>query len=237
MEDHPTASGPTTIRLALAEQVAHEARTRWGAACRAVAVYGSVAHGAARRYSDLEVVVLTTEEVVAQETQVIRDGILVEVDVLPARAMLSAAGRVTPFWGLEADQYRVFAPLYDPSALFPQVRAASLAVPPVAFVQPLHHNELGLLEVLGKFCNAADEQDAATMRDVGWQYAHAAALRAALLDRRPFESGRTLWANARGRGFGLNALISALAEGPAASLPEAVLAVTRAFGIAWPLSP
>lgn len=237
MEDHPTASGPTTIRLALAEQVAHEARTRWGDACRAVAVYGSVAHGAARRYSDLEVVVLTTDDVVAEETQVIRDGILVEVDVLPATRMLSAAARVTPFWGLEADQYRVFYPLYDPSALFPQVRATSLAVPTAAFVQPLRDNELRLLEVFGKFSNARDDQDAATMCDTGWRYAHAAALRTALLDGRPFESGRTLWADARTRGFGLDDLISALAEGSAPSLPERVLAVHRAFGITWPLSP
>ena len=145
------SASPTAVRLALARDLADESRQRWGEDCLAVAAYGSVAHAAAQRYSDVEVVVLTTDEVAAEETQVIRDGILVEVDVLPARAMLSAAGRVTSFWGLEADQYRVFAPLYDPSGWFPQVRAASLAVSLDAFVQPLHDNALRLLEVLGKF--------------------------------------------------------------------------------------
>lgn len=214
-----------------------EARRRWGADCLAVAAYGSVAHGAARRYSDLEVVVLTSDDVPAQESQHVRDGVLVEVDLLPATRMLRAAGRVTVFWGLEADQYRVFQSLYDPSALLAQVRAASLAVPAAAFVQPLHDSALRLLELLGKFCNAADDHDSATMRDVGWRYAHGAALRAALLDRRPYESGRTLWADARGRGYGLSALIAALADGPALSLPEPLLGVHRAFGIAWPLAP
>ena len=189
-----------------------------------VAAYGSVAHGAARRYSDPEVVVVTMDEVVAEETQDVRKGVVVEVGVLPATPMLSAATWASPFWGLEAEPYRVFAPLYDPSALFPQVRAASRAVPPAAFVQPLDEKAQasgGIRHVLQRGRRARRREHARCRR----RYAHAAALRAALLDRRRLEISRALWADARGRGLGLDVLISARAEGPAASRPEPLLAV------------
>ena len=194
-----------------------------------------VAHRAARQHSDLELVVLTTDDAPPKEIQVIHDGILVELDSLPASRMLEAAGRVTAAWGLEADQYRVFAPLYDPDHWFPRVRERSEAVPRAAFAGPLEVNRLRLLEVCGKFFNAMEEGDAASMRDVGWRYAHAAALRVALLQRRPYESGRTLWRDARTRGFELAGLIDALTQEPVGNLAAHVHCVNRALGIPWPL--
>lgn len=227
---------PTAVRLALADRVAAEARERLGPACLAVAAYGSVAHGAARQHSDLELVVLTSDGVAAQEIQSVRGGILVELDILAASRMLEAAGRVTAMWGLEADQYRVFSPLHDPDQWFPRVRARSESVPPQAFAQPLEDNQLRLLEVCGKFFNAAEEGDAATMRDVGWRYAHAAALRVALLQMRPYDSGRTLWRDARTRGFELAGLLDALTEEPTGHLAAHVHRVNGALNLPWPLA-
>ncbi len=62
-------STPTAVRLALANRVAARTRAQLGPECLAVAAYGSVAHRAARQHSDLELVVLTTDDVPPKEIQ------------------------------------------------------------------------------------------------------------------------------------------------------------------------
>jgi kanamycin nucleotidyltransferase len=219
------ATAATERRLAVARSLLPELAAALNDDLVAVAVYGSVAHGQARKYSDLEVVVLTTDAVPSVERQEVRDGILVEVDTLPASRMLAAAGRVGPLWGVEADQYRTFRPLYDPTAVLAAVRGRSLSIASERFQPALDANCLRLLEVRGKFKNALAIGDASTMRDVGWRYAHAAAMRIALLERQPYESGRTLWADASRRGYKMSALVENLTDGPVAEQPGVMAAV------------
>jgi elongation factor P hydroxylase len=79
--------------------------------------------------------------------------------------------------------------------------------------------------VWGKFLNAVSADDRATMRDVGWRYAHAAAMRIALLEQVPYESGRTLWADAVSRGYHMGALVANLTAGPTTDQQNAMRAV------------
>lgn len=225
----PALTTPTGRRVALARRILPEVAAALGDKLVATAAYGSVAHGQAREYSDLEIVVLTTDAVPAAERQEIRDGILVELDSLPVSRMLAAAGRVGPLWGVEADQYRTFAPLYDPQGVLKAVRERSLGIPPEEFAPALVSNRLRLVEVRGKFRNALLARDAATMRDVGWRYAHAAAMRIALLERKPYESGRILWADAARRGYAMGDLVLNLTSGAVADQKGAMAAVWGAI--------
>jgi len=179
----------------------------------AAAVYGSVAHGAARRHSDLEMVVLTTEGVPAEERYFVRAGILVELHRLPASRMVAAAARVGPLWGVEADQYRHHWVLWDADEIFARVRAQALTPPDEAFQQALEAGRYRLRELWGKWLNAEEALDVATMRDVAWQFAHGAAMRLALHERRPYCSGRTLWHEAGQRSEAMARLVAAIVAG------------------------
>jgi predicted nucleotidyltransferase len=221
---------PTKIRRALARMIWAEVQATLGAKALAGAVYGSVAHGSARRYSDLELVVLTTDGVPPAEEQFVRHGILVELDRLPASRMLAAASQVTPLWGIEADQYRYHWEIWDPERIFAQVRARATSVPDTAFRQALHASRYRLQELWGKFLNAAEACEADTAFDVAWRFAHAAAMRLALRERRPFERGRTLWREARERSAWMDQLVDALIGGQLHRIRDAMKAVLVAEG-------
>lgn len=219
---------PTAIRRALARVIGAEVQATLGPKARAAAVYGSVAHGRARRHSDLELVVLTTDDVPPEEEQFVRHGIVVELDRLPAARMLAAASRVTTLWGVEADQYRHHWILWDPDGIFAQVRAKAVSIPDAAYRQALDASRYRLRELWGKFLNATEAGDLDTAVDVAWRFAHAAAMRLALRQRRPFESGRTLWREARERSACMGQLLDALSGGRQAVIRDVLQRILAA---------
>jgi hypothetical protein len=158
-------------------------------------------------------VVLTTDDVSPVEDQFVRHGILVELDRLSASRMLAAASQVRPLWGVEADQYRYHWEIWDPEGIFAQVRTRATSVPDTAFRPALDASRYRLRELWGKFLNAAEASEPDTAFDVAWRFAHAAAMRLALRERRPFESGCTLWREARERSAGIDQLLDAVTGG------------------------
>lgn len=216
---------PTNVRTRLAHALLPPWQAEWGRDLVAAAIYGSVAHQAAEAHSDLEILLLTTDAVPSQEAYGSREGILVELDRLPLSQMLAAAERVGPDWGLEADQYRVFTPLWDPQHVLGEVRRRSLGVCSQAFAGPLRVSRFQLAELWGKLRNAEAAHDGTRVRDVGFLLARRAALTIALLDREPFASARTMWDDVRRRGYAMELLLDVLTQGEVSSVVPAAEAV------------
>ncbi|HLY30477.1 MAG TPA: hypothetical protein VKQ36_05585 [Ktedonobacterales bacterium] len=212
-------------RLALGRTIAARKQAELGGSLLAVALYGSVAHHAAREYSDVEIILLTDDETPALEERFFEQGIMVECDRLPATRMIAAASRVDPEWGIEADQYRHHLVLVDPERLFPQVWAAALNIAEEAFAAPLARSWWWAYELLGKLRNAVGLGDDAQTRYIGWRYAYAVALRIALYEHQPYESLRTLWGDVTTRGYGMRELTATLSGAPLAEVEVSALAV------------
>lgn len=214
-------------RLAIARALVEERRAELGEHLLAAAVYASVAHRAAMPHSDVEVVLLTDESVEAREDLTFERGIMLEADMLPAERMLAAASRVTPRWGIEADQYRHHLVLWDPADLFPRIWEAADTIPEAAFASALARSFWPAFELRGKLLNAALAADWPRVAYGGWEFAYWTAMRIALLERRPYESGRTLWSDVAERGYGMAELIAVLTDGRRERVPAAAEAVWR----------
>ncbi|MEO7002362.1 MAG: kanamycin nucleotidyltransferase C-terminal domain-containing protein [Ktedonobacterales bacterium] len=209
------------IRVEIAREVVKRKQQALGAHLLAAACYGSVAHAAASRYSDVELILLTDDETPAVEEQFFARGIMVECDRLPLTRILAAARRVDPQWGIEADQHLHHLILWDPSGAFAQVQTAAKSVPGEAFASALTPVWWAAWEARGKFRNAALQGDVASMYYSGWLFARNVALRIALHERRPYESLRTIWQDVAARGYGMRELIAALTGGSAEGLSSA----------------
>jgi kanamycin nucleotidyltransferase len=199
------------IRVELAQALVERKRTELGEHLLAAAVYGSVAHGAASTHSDVEVALVTDETVPYGDHWYLDRGIMVEYTCVSAERWLAAAHRIDVAWGVEADQNQHHLVLWDPDGYFPRLQAHARAVPDEAFAPALRESWWRAFEARGKFLNAAEQGgDGARIRYTGWQFAYIAALRIALYERRPYESGRTIWADVAARGYGMRALLLAL---------------------------
>lgn len=220
----------TTRRIHLAEELVMAYRRELGQHLLAAACYGSVAHGRADAHSDLEIIVLTDASIKPVNVHQERYGIAVECDVLPVERLLRAAQVVTIDWGIEADCYRHQRPIWDPTGQFSAVRAASLAIPPERFEDALQQSWWSVREWATKVVAMVDAGNFAGAEFTAWQYLYQVALRIALIQQEPYVSLRTLWQEARARGFGVADMLGVLAGKDAAHLPEAVRAVQQHTG-------
>jgi hypothetical protein len=191
-------------------------------------VIGSVAHNAAAKHSDVELVVVTHSAVPEREEFFFDEGVMVECAVVQAERLLASARSVPWNWGIKADAYRHQFPLWDSDRFFERLRQAAESSTDDDFERALEHSWWILYEEREKFRNAIAEEDVARALYLGWEFAYAAAMRIALRERSPYESVRTLWRDAAARGYGMERLIRALSGG-AAALPE----VTSAVGAVW----
>ncbi len=224
-----TQPSPNDLRLAIARAVIERKHGELDEHLLAAAIYGSVAHHAAQANSDVELVLLTDDATPALEEHFFEQGVMVECDRLPFTRMLAAAPRVTPEWGVEADQCRHHLVIWDPAGLFPQVWAAANSIPEDAWAPALARSWWWAYEMRGKVRNAALLGDDAQTRYWGWRFAYAAAMRIALHERRPYESGRTLWGDVIARGYAMRELTQALGENP----PSALEAIVAAIEAVW----
>ena len=127
----------------------------WELAERLLAAHGQEAilavglHGAGARRgghataeagaTDLEVSVVTTGEEAQVPARTLRyQGLVIDVEVIPADAYLDEAAEVGPLWPLAADQYLHHRPIYDPTDFFGKLRDAHrqaiASSPPQAFL-------------------------------------------------------------------------------------------------------
>ncbi len=217
-------------RLTIAQQIVERKKQDLGDHLRAAACYGSVAHHAASEYSDVEMVLLTDESIPAKEEQFFVQGIMVECDMLPASRMLRAAQRVTKRWGIEADQYRHHLVLLDIDGFFPLLWEAARTLSEAAFTEVLPASWWWCYESRNKVRNAFSAKDGPRIRSEGWFFATAAAMHIALYERRPYESGRTLWQDVATRGYGMRELVALLTTGLLEHILPAVDDVWKQIG-------
>ena len=195
---------------------------------QAGAVYGSVAHRAAAEHSDVEVVVVVDESVDERDEHFFDAGVMVECSLVGADRMLDSARRVPWNWGIKADAYRHQEPIWDPGSFFERLREAALSIADDDFERALAESWWIVYEGREKLRNAVAAQDVPRAVYLGWEFAYSAAMRIALIDRKPYESARTLWRDAMGRGYGMRALVEALTAGAGA-----VAGITTAVDDVW----
>jgi kanamycin nucleotidyltransferase len=194
----------------------------------AAAVHGSVAHGAATEHSDVEVGFACDESVVERDEWFFDQGVMVECAVVQAERLLASARSVPWNWGIKADAYRHQEAIWDPDSFFERLREAAASLTDEDFAPALEHTWWILYEEREKLRSAIAQEDSARAVYLGWEFTYAAAMRIALRERRPYESGRTLWRDAAARGVGMDRLIEALTSG-ASALPE----ITSAVDAVW----
>jgi hypothetical protein len=203
-------------------------RRELGEAMVAAAVYGSVAHRAAEEHSDVEVDVVCDGTVEERDEYFFDEGVMVECNLVSAERMLSSARRVPWNWGIKADAYRHQEPIWDPGSFFERLREAAFSASEEDFERALGETWWIVYEERQKLKNAVEASDAPRAVYLGWEFAYTAAMWIALEQRRPYESGRTLWSDAASRGYRMPELIEALMQG-AGSLPE----ITRCVDAVW----
>lgn len=221
------------LRLEIAQRIAEREKQELGKHLIAAACYGSVAHHASMKYSDIEIVILTDDTVEAREDLFFDNGIMVECDILPASRMLKASQLVTSRWGMQADQYRHHLVLWDPDQFFPRLWTTASELPREDFERALKTSWWWQYEMRTKALNAQLLNDSTRLCYHGWDFAQAAAMRIALHEHKPYESGRTLWQDVTTRGYGMKELVDALTTGNIEQIPSAIDAVweqTKTWG-------
>ncbi|HLZ23692.1 MAG TPA: kanamycin nucleotidyltransferase C-terminal domain-containing protein [Ktedonobacterales bacterium] len=213
---------PNAARLAVAQRVFARVHAEHGEHLIAAAVYGSVARAEASAESDVELTIITDETVEYADAYCFEQGILVEYTMVPAARMLAASRRVTPAWGIEADQYRRHLVLWDPTGFFPTLWRAARDIPDGAFAEAAHTAWWHAFEGRGKYHNAARMGDLPRIHYTAWQFAYMTALRIALHERRPYTSGRTIWTDVVVRGYGMSGLLAALTAGSVDHISAAI---------------
>jgi hypothetical protein len=180
------------------------------------AIYGSVSYGAAGEHSDVEVIVVTDEAIEEVDEYFFDESVMVECAVVQADRLVASAGEVPWNWGIKADAYRHQLPVWDPDAFFEGLRAAALSIPAERFERALEGTWWWCFETRGKFLNALAAGDVPRALNTAWQFAYAAAMRIALRERKPYESMRTVWTDVSSRGYRIEPLLGALADGASA---------------------
>jgi predicted nucleotidyltransferase len=210
------------LRLAIAREVIDGKRQELGELFVAAAVYGSVAHGASLPGSDVELTIVVDDAVAADEEYSFVRDIMVECSIVPRSQLLAAARRVTWSWAIQADAYRHQLVIDDPADFFLQVRAAAHDLAEEDFAVAQKAAWWRAYEVRGKFHNALLEADCFRAAALGWEFAGVTAMRIGLNDRVPYESSRTLWADAAGRGHGMVELLDRLVEADLEAITHAL---------------
>ncbi len=119
-----------------------------------IAIYGSVAKHEDRRYSDLEMFVVTRRKLKVREYRSVFRGMPVEVSYVPARDLLRRAKKVTPNWSIESDFYRSYLILYEENNCFKRLQKAVTCQNQEDFRTAIKQYLVWLHELIGKIRNA-----------------------------------------------------------------------------------
>lgn len=152
-------------RLALAERMAAELRRREGSNLVAVGVYGSVARGTERQYSDVDLLVVLKRKRPPLSIQV-RDGFLVTIlQHTPSEARSEVLGT-----GADLNDslggWRSMQALYDPTHLLRSLRARAHRPSRTQFLAAARRALLETYEDLGKLRNAISVGDLDEAREM-----------------------------------------------------------------------
>src|SRR5688500_4920306 len=99
-------------RLEIAQEVADRILEKYGDLVSAIAVYGSAARGEDTSHSDLDLWVATSRPVEDVHFFVYRV-IPVSINWDTEEGRIRSAGRVVPFWPMDADEFRSYLVLFE----------------------------------------------------------------------------------------------------------------------------
>jgi kanamycin nucleotidyltransferase len=210
------------IRLEIARTLVERKRRELGPQAIAGACYGSVAHGAATAYSDVELLIVMNAGVEGRDEMLFERGVMVECNIIPGSHLLQAAQRVTANWGIQADEYRHQYAIWDPEGFFPRLREGANKIPDESFEKALRENWHWFYESRTKTFAALEAADLTRAVYDGWLFAFTVAMRIALHERKPYESGRTLWRDVRARGYSMERLTDVLTQARFGEIREAI---------------
>jgi predicted nucleotidyltransferase len=155
----------TPSRFELAKAIAQDLRRKEGRNLVAIGVYGSVARGEDRRYSDIDMLVVVRRKR-PRIRHTLRSGILATIlQETPEEASLEVHGAY-PGLNDALGGWRSMHPLYDPSGLLRRLRDQARRPNVQAFRKSARIHFLETFEDLGKLWNAiaaADREEAREM--------------------------------------------------------------------------
>ncbi|WP_020373428.1 kanamycin nucleotidyltransferase C-terminal domain-containing protein [Sulfobacillus thermosulfidooxidans] len=195
---------------AIARKILTEYQTRYPSQIVAAGIYGSVAYNEMTLWSDLEMMIVVSENIAPREERFFAGSLLIECDIVTPSQLWKGAHRVTVEWGLEADAYRHQWILWDPGQWFDRLRMHAEQIPSRAFEHALQESWWMFYEWGCKWRSAMIQKDADRIVSLSWKLAWLAALRWALFTRKPFRSERTMWRDMREANTVLTKLLDAL---------------------------
>ncbi len=179
-------------RLAIAKAIAAELLQREGRNLVGVGVYGSVARGEERAFSDVDLLAVLRKKR-ARPRMFVRGGVLVSLlQTTPREA--SAEVRGSP-WNLpEAlSGWRSMRILYDPQGILRRLRVRARHPTPSQFRRVVRRDFLGVYEDYGKLRNALEARDADEAREMAIWFTQGAMLLLFCLEQHVARTGRQLF--------------------------------------------
>ncbi len=147
------------MRIAIAKRLKQKILRRYGDNVLGIAIYGSVAKNEDRRYSDLEMYVITKRKLEKRESRYVYRGMPVEISYIPEREMLRRAHQISPDWPLVHDFYRSYLILHEKDAWFTKLERTVLLHDPEGFKRAIKKSLVWLNELVGKIKNAYSHDD------------------------------------------------------------------------------
>lgn len=147
------------MRIAIAKRLKQKILRRYGDNILGIAIYGSVAKNEDRRYSDLEMYVITKRKLAKRESRYVYRGMPVEISYIPEREMLRRARQISPDWPLVQDFYRSYLILYEKDAWFTKLERAVRLQDQEGFKKSIKKSLVWLNELVGKIRSAYFHDD------------------------------------------------------------------------------
>jgi predicted nucleotidyltransferase len=141
-------------RVTIANELTQKIVKKYGKDIHGIVIYGSVAKNEDRRYSDLEMYVVTKRKLKVKEVKYVYRGMNIEVSYIPAREMLRNAITISINWPIATDFYRSYLILYEKGNWFQKLRKAIASQNPRDFKRALHKYLIWFYELMAKIKNA-----------------------------------------------------------------------------------
>lgn len=141
-------------RVAIAKALTKKIIRKYGKDIYGIAIYGSVAKNEDRRYSDLEMYVVTKKKLKVREVKYVYRGMNIEVSYIPAREMLRNAKIISLNWPIATDFYRSYLILYEKGNWFQKLRRAVASQNPRDFKRAIQKYLVYFYELMAKIKNA-----------------------------------------------------------------------------------